>query len=89
MPAKIEHFAGVIRYWDGAAKYGDPYQWVASIRWVDSQTIEIVGITQPPTKEIWLAVKEEARRQGASAVVYTRYKHGVAMVRRKKIQILK
>ena len=83
MPAKIEHFAGVIRYWDdNEAQHGDPYQWVASIRWADSQTIEITGITQPPTKAIWVAVREEAKRQGASVVIYTRYKNGKIRIKR-------
>lgn len=83
MPAHIESFAGVIRYWDNEnAQHGDPYQWAASVRWVDRETIEIAGITQPPTPTIWRAVKEAAREHGLKQVLFVRYKDGTVRTRK-------
>jgi hypothetical protein len=77
MPASIEHFAGVVRYWESPeSKYGDPYQWAASIRWINHETIEIVGITQPPTPAIWRAVKAAAAENGAKQITFVRHKDG-------------
>jgi len=77
MPARIEPFAGVVRYWDNEnAQHGDPYQWAASVRWIDHETIEIAGITQAPTPAIWRAVKQAAKEIGAKQVIFVRYKDG-------------
>lgn len=82
MPARIEPFAGVVRFWDNEeAQHGDPYQWAASVRWVDNETIEIAGITQPPTQAIWRAVKDAAREFGAKQIVFIRYKDGQPRIR--------
>jgi hypothetical protein len=65
MISRIEPFAGAIRcYSDDLAKHGDPYDWAASVRWVDHVTIEIAGITSPPTPAMWRSIKEAARNMG-------------------------
>jgi len=75
MPARIEPFSCVVRYWDNNdAQHGDPYQWAASVRWINIETMEICGITRPPTIAIWRAVKQAAREFGAKQIIFVRCK---------------
>jgi ABC-type glycerol-3-phosphate transport system substrate-binding protein len=83
MPAQIEPFAGVVRYWAKAdARYGDPYQWAASVRWIDHETLEILGITQPPTPAVWRAVKAAAKQNGVKQIVFVRRRDGKSRTKR-------
>ena len=78
MIAIIEPLAGVIRYWStNNPEYGDPYQWSATVRWVNRDTIEVMGVTQVPTTEVWRAVKDCARNIGVKYITFTRFKNGV------------
>ena len=57
--------------------YGDPYTWVASCRFVDRRTVEILGVTKPLTKSDWRAVLAMFASQGVDSVFYLRQKNGV------------
>lgn len=75
--ASIEPMVGVVRFWVSAeAGYGDPYDWVATVRWVDPDTVEIVGITKPPTPDAWRAVKLALAEQGVRSIVFYRMRNG-------------
>ena len=77
MPARIEPLAGVIRYWDDdAAQYGDPYQWVASVRWLAKGEVEILGYIKPLTVNIWRAVMRACKDNGIKRILAVRYQEG-------------
>jgi hypothetical protein len=87
MIARIEPLSGIIRVWfrdsDG---YGDPYQWVATVRWVDHESIEILGVISSPhnpafSPSLFRAITAEAVRWGAARVGYKRIKQGSESVR--------
>jgi hypothetical protein len=75
--SRLEHISGVIRVWlNPNAGYRDPYDWVATVRWIDCETVEIVGILKPPTPSIWRATKDELARHGAKTIIFYRIKGG-------------
>jgi len=83
MIARIEPISGVIRIWfNDADGYGDKYQWAATVRWVDSKSIEVMGVVEDPrnpklSPQLFRAMIAEARRVGAERIGYRRIKDGV------------
>lgn len=61
--AHIEPLSGIIRVFDDDAKYGEPYQWAATVRWLDRETIEICGAMAAPTPSEWRAIARLMRSQ--------------------------
>jgi hypothetical protein len=61
--AHIEPLSGIIRVFGDHAKYGDPYQWAATVRWLDRETIEICGAMSAPTASEWRAIAKLMRSQ--------------------------
>ena len=77
MPARIELLAGVIRYWDNEeAQYGEPYQWVASVRWISKDEVEILGYIKPITVNIWRAVMKACKDNSIKRILAVRYQDG-------------
>lgn len=88
--AQLEHVASVIRVWiNSDAVHGDPYDWVATVRWINKATIEIMGITMSPNREIWAAVMNELLTYGVEEIVYYRYKDGQPVKKLKKCRAIK
>lgn len=77
MKASIEPISGVIRVWVDGCVYGDPYEWVATVRWLNRTTIEILGYTTKVTPSIWKAVIKECQRLGIEKILATSYKDRV------------
>lgn len=76
MIAGIEHLSGVIRVWQDGRKYGEPYEWCASVRYITRDTIEILGYTTKVTPSIWKAVITECQRLGIKKIIGVSYRDG-------------
>lgn len=75
--AQIEPLSAVVRFWhDEQSQYGDPYDWVATLRWITPNEVEVIGITKPPTPSVWRAVKAACREMGIERIVFYRMRHG-------------
>ncbi len=51
----------------------DPYKWFAPCRFVDRETVEIVGAQEAPTPSEWKAVLKAFGAMGVKVVFYKRY----------------
>lgn len=73
----IEPLASVVRVWiDPARGYGDPYDWVATVRWLSQTEVEILGYVKPITRPIFRAVAAECYRLGIRRILTIRYRNG-------------
>jgi hypothetical protein len=70
--AKIEPLAGVIRVFDQGKAYGDPYRFIITVKWLDPETVELIGATQAPTPSEWRAIKEALIAGGVKFVTWVR-----------------
>lgn len=75
--AEIEPLSGVIRVWSDGGKYGDPYEWSASVRWLSRDGVEILGYTSPLTREVWRAIMATCNRSGIKRILAVRYRAGL------------
>jgi len=76
MKAEIEPLVGVIRVWALGKVYGDPYEWVATVRYIKKDTVEILGYTKKVTKDIWKAVIKECQYKGITKILAVTYPGG-------------
>ena len=74
---EVEPISAVVRIWDNQSGYGAPYDWVATLRWVDKDTVEVIGTTTAPTRTQWKALVIKAKEIGVKRVLVTRCKHGI------------
>lgn len=56
MPANIQHLTSIIRQGEQANEYRAPYTWSATVRWMDTTAVELIGVDAPMTKTIWREV---------------------------------
>lgn len=73
MKSEIESLVGVIRVWQDDKGYGDPYEWVATVRWRTRTEVEIMGYTKPVTPSIWKSVVRECQRKGITKILAVTY----------------
>jgi len=73
--AIFEPLMGVIRVFDNGKEYGDTYSWVATCRFIDKATVEVLGVMDAPKKEWWRAVLKTLGHEGVKTVCYKRYKN--------------
>ncbi|MGN6543766.1 MAG: hypothetical protein ACTHK7_01870 [Aureliella sp.] len=71
MKVQIERFTepgGILRVWVlPGAKHGDAYQLAMTVRWLDEETIEFLGLLNPiPDPVIGKAIQKEAALRGIS-----------------------
>jgi hypothetical protein len=86
MAAAVEFLSGVVRFWaNDSAQYGDPYEWCATVRWINPDTVEILGVIKPPSKQVWAAVLSELGQYGAKELVFYRIKNGVKREHRLRV----
>ena len=77
MIADIEPTSGVLRCWDGTVvKYGEPYQWAATVRWLSRESIEILGDVKPVTREVFRAIIKRCAESGIKRILAVRYRAG-------------
>lgn len=76
MWAGFEPLAGVIRVFQEGKQYGDRYEWVASVRFLMKDAIEILGYTKPVTPSIWRALRKECQRLSIRRVLAVSYRNG-------------
>jgi hypothetical protein len=85
MKIHIQHLSSVIRIWHSdEAEYGDPYDWAATIRWIDNETIELLGVDKKITKEMWIAMQDAFYNMGILEIVAIRHTGGKERERRIK-----
>ena len=77
--ASIEPIAGCMRIWlDETKGYGNPYDAAVTVRWIDRETIEVIGLaTAGFDLAMANAIKAEARRLGITRVMFVRKKNGI------------
>lgn len=73
----------MIRVLDEGREHGDPYTWAATCRFVDRETVEVLGVAKAPKPSEWKAVLRCLSEVGAETVAYTRHRDGVMQVRRR------
>ncbi len=73
--ANFEPLAGVLRVFADASKYGDPYQWSATVRFLDIRTVELMGILRAPKPSEWRAVMKLFAGMGVEKIVFHRRKN--------------
>ncbi len=74
MRLHVEPLTAVVRvYADGASRDNyDPYVWAVTLRYLDRKTVEMVGVTEPPSFEVWRTLKEQLHQFGIDTVVFKR-----------------
>lgn len=70
---------------DGGLQHGDPQHWAASCRFIDRETVEILGVDKALSPGDWKAVLKCMAEQGAGTVMYTRHKDGTTRTRTRKV----
>ena len=70
--AHIEPLAGVVRVFDAGRSYGDPYRFAVTVRWINRQTVELVGAIRAPAPSEWRAIRDALLAAGVSSVVMVR-----------------
>ena len=58
MEAHLEPVVGILRLYEDGKTFGDEYVWSATLKWVDSETVEICGVDKTVTVEIWKTVRD-------------------------------
>lgn len=81
MWADLEPLAGVIRVFSDDAKYGEPYEWSATVRCLDPRTVEILGIMRAPKPSEWRAIIQLFSTGGMEKIVFHRRKNGKSITR--------
>lgn len=72
MKALVEPLASVVRVGPDNFVYGDPYTFACSIRWIDRQSVEMIGATAAPTPSEWRAMVRKFRELGVKRVLIDR-----------------
>lgn len=73
MQVHVEPLAAVLRVFDGASNYGDPYKLALTVRYLDQTTIEILGLDKPITPTAWRAIRRHLESIGITEVRLKRH----------------
>ena len=75
--ALIEPLSGVIRVLvDDEGRYGDPFYWSATVRWLNPQEIELCAYMTKITPSIYRAVFKECQKWGIRRILGVNYPDG-------------
>ena len=75
--AQIEPIAGILRVFnDDAARYGDRFDWSATIRWITREEIEICAYLTEIKPSIYKAIFAECQRLGIKRIKAVNYPNG-------------
>ena len=72
MHAEFENLSGIIRIFEDGKNYGDEYGWAVTVRYLDKETVEFLGITKAPTISQWRAIEDCCREEGIKTIVFYR-----------------
>lgn len=86
MKAHMEHLASVIRVGRDGFKYGDPYTFSATVKWISTEEVEIVGALRAPTMSEYKAFFELCKEIGIKTMIVTRIKNGQVIRLKKRIR---
>lgn len=83
--AWLEPISSVIRVGEDGAKHYDNYHFVATVRYISIDEVEITGVAKPKnqqqpgfTKADWKAIVECFREKGVKRILFRRIKNGIA-----------
>lgn len=70
--AHVEILSGIVRVFAPGKKYGDPYDWAVTVRWVSPDTVEYLGALRSPTRHEIRAMCRELCKLGVVYVLMKR-----------------
>lgn len=73
--AELEPLTALVRVFEPGDSYGQPYSYVATIRWLDPDTAEVMGVLQAPTPAQWRAIRKALKQAGVRRAIIQRIKH--------------
>ncbi len=73
----------MLRVYEPGQNFPGPYRWITTCRFLDSETVEVVGTVKPPTVADWRAVLGALGAMGVTEVRYKTYKKGELRTRRR------
>ena len=83
--AQIEPIAGILRVFnDDEARYGDRFDWSATIRWITREEIEICAYLTEIKPSIYKAIFAECQRLGVKRIKAVNYPDGSAGERKER-----
>lgn len=82
MFATFEHLTSVVR---ASAKPeaapGDPYEVALTVRWLDRENVEFLGLDDKIGKGVWMLIQDAAAREGIQTIKAVRHTCGKERVR--------
>jgi len=84
--AHIEPLAALVRVFSDGRSYGEPYDYVATLRWTDHETAEVMGALHAPLPSQWRAICIAAREVGIKRLLLTR-RHPDGRTRQVEIEL--
>jgi hypothetical protein len=72
MIGHLETIAGILRVFPDGQRYGDPYTWCATVRFLSRDTVEICGALRAPMPSEWRAIREALAAAGVTSAVIVR-----------------
>ena len=82
--AELEPLTSIVRVWDDGGKYGDPYEWVATVRHITPEECEVMGYTKPITPDIYKAILHTLFEKGIKKVLITTFPNGSSGVKHQR-----
>lgn len=74
--AHIQPLSGIIRVFDDKKAYHqDDYEWCGTLRWIDDNTVELLGIIKPPTLSQVRAIKKTCIDMGIEKLIFQRLRN--------------
>ena len=66
----------VVRVFLDDGKYGDPYELSFTIKWIDEDKVEAVGLDKPISLSMWREIRSEFKKLGINKILIHRIKNG-------------
>jgi hypothetical protein len=74
MHAELEPLTALVRVFEPGCGYGRPYSYVATIRWLNPETAEVMGVLHAPTPGQWRAIRKALKQVGVRRAIIQRIK---------------
>ena len=84
--ADLEPLSAVIRVYADGCKHPDPYVWTATVKFINPETVEIIGAMRAPTPSEWRAIMNELARHRIKLLGFCRIKNGQRRSRLLKVR---
>lgn len=69
MLAEMEILTSIIRVFKDDLRYGDPYEFSATVRWINPKQVEVLGTQRAPRPSEWRAMQECLHSYGAEELI--------------------